>query len=233
MSKLGGKTQSSGSTATFKPFQVRGVLLDMDGTLVDSTEVVERVWADFAANHDIDLAALLAYSHGRQAHDTIRHFLPEVSAVDEMAAQLLAREVEETDGIAEIPGAAALLESLDGVAVAVVTSAPYSLAESRFEAAGLIPPAVMICALDVPRGKPDPSGYLMAAERLGVAIADCAVFEDAEAGLQAGLASGARTVVVGGYESETTRELTSLPDLTHISATADAEGWIHLTPRDR
>jgi sugar-phosphatase len=55
---------------------------------------------------------------------------------------------------------------------------------------------VLITADDVPQGKPDPAGYRMAAEALGVPIGGCVVFEDSPAGVAAGLASGAAVVGV-------------------------------------
>ncbi len=79
---------------------------------------------------------------------------------------------------------------------AIVTSAPLSLAEVRLRAAGLTPPAVMVTADDVTRGKPAPDCFVMAAERLGFAASDCLVWEDAPAGIAAGEAAGADVMVI-------------------------------------
>jgi sugar-phosphatase len=199
-----------------------GFLFDMDGTLVDSTPVVEAVWTEFGERHGLEPADILAYSHGRQAMDTIVRFLPDASEQERLAiAQaLVAEELTRTDGIVEIGGAVALLEELEalGAPVAVVTSAPRELAVARLEAAGLRVPAVLISAEDVERGKPDPQGYLLAAERLGVAIADCVVFEDAEAGVAAAVASGARVIVVGELSSPGTAGLERLADYVGVRA---------------
>ena len=54
----------------------RAVLFDMDGTLVDSTAVVEQVWGEFAARYGLDIAEILRTSHGVQAGDTVRRFAP-------------------------------------------------------------------------------------------------------------------------------------------------------------
>lgn len=193
-------------------------LFDMDGTLVDSHAVVEAVWAEFCERHALDPQVVLAYAHGRQAADTVAHFLPELtdSARAGLVAGLLAEEVNRTDGIVEVPGAGRLLAALSerGAGVAVVTSASRALALARLDAAGVDIPEVLVAAEDVERGKPDPSCYLLAASRLGVPIERCVVFEDAEAGLVAAVASGARAVVVGRHVSALTDGLERIGDYT-------------------
>jgi sugar-phosphatase len=193
-------------------------LFDMDGTLVDSHAVVEAVWTEFCERHALDPRVVLAFAHGRQAGDTVAHFLPSLSdsARAELVAGLLAEEVTRTDGIVEVPGARRLLAALAerGARVAIVTSAPRELALARLDAAGVGVPEVLVAAEDVERGKPDPSCYLLAASRLGVAIERCVVFEDAEAGLAAAVASGARVVVVGRHVSALTDRLERIPDYT-------------------
>lgn len=202
--------------------EAAGFLFDMDGTLVDSTPVVEAVWTAFGERHGVDPVALLAFAHGRQAIDTVTHFLPALTDAEraDLVRGLVAEEVTRTDGIVEIPGAVALLEALlaEGAPVAVVTSAPRQLAVARMRAAGVPVPEVLVAAEDVERGKPDPQGYRRAAELLGVPIEDCVVFEDAEAGLAAAVASGARAVVVGAHESATTAALIRLRDYTRFRA---------------
>jgi sugar-phosphatase len=56
----------------------------------------------------------------------------------------------------------------------------------------------MVTAEDVQRGKPDPQGFQLGAERLGVNIAECLVFEDSPAGVAAARAAGAHVAIVGG-----------------------------------
>jgi sugar-phosphatase len=57
---------------------------------------------------------------------------------------------------------------------------------------------VLITAEDVQRGKPDPQGFLLGAQRLGVSIDECLVFEDSPAGVAAAKAAGADVAIVGG-----------------------------------
>ncbi|MEN5363270.1 HAD-IA family hydrolase [Brevundimonas intermedia] len=179
-----------------KPRAYQAFLFDMDGTLITSTLAAERVWTRWAERHGLDVAALLSVMHGVRAVDTIRNQnLPDIDLTAEVA-WVERGEIEDVDGVAPIPGAIDFVQRLPPNRWAVVTSASVPLARARLNAAGVTPPAVMITAEDVERGKPDPAGYLKAAAALGFDIADCLVFEDAEAGIRAGEAAGADVVVV-------------------------------------
>ncbi|MET3837647.1 sugar-phosphatase [Brevundimonas sp. UYEF29] len=178
------------------PRTYQAFLFDMDGTLITSTLAAERVWTRWAERHGLDVAALLSVMHGVRAIDTIRNQnLPDIDLAAEVA-WVERGEIEDVDGVAPIPGAIDFVQRLPPNRWAVVTSASVPLARARLKAAGVTPPAIMITAEDVERGKPDPAGYLKAAATLGFAIADCLVFEDAEAGIKAGEAAGADVVVV-------------------------------------
>ena len=176
----------------------RAILFDMDGTLVDSTSVVEHVWGRFADTHGVSVETILGDSHGIKAIDTIRKYGPEGIDADAAAADLAAYEITLLDGIIEVPGAAAFVAALDDAQYALVTSAPRELALVRFEHCAIAVPTVVVAAEDVVLGKPNPEPYLSAARQLGIDPADCVVFEDAPAGIRAGLAAGMRVVVVGG-----------------------------------
>jgi len=132
-----------------------------------------------------------------------------------MVAELEARELQATDGIVEVRGAAGLLTSLP-VPWAVVTSAPRALAVRRMLAAGVPVPEVLVSADEVARGKPAPDGYLQAAELLGVDPRDCVALEDAEPGVRSALDSGALVVVVGALDTPVTRGLHRVPDLRSL-----------------
>lgn len=199
---------------TFPTLNARAALFDMDGTLVDSTLIVEALWVEFAERHALDSARILAFAHGRQSRDTISHFLP-ADRVDGATAELLEQELTRLDGVIAIPGAAEFITQVESfVPVAIVTSAPRALAELRLSAAGVPIPDVLISGEDVRQGKPAPGGYLLAAQRLGVDPKDCIAFEDAEAGLAAAMSAGTRTVVVGGYSSARADALPRLDDFT-------------------
>jgi sugar-phosphatase len=193
------------------------VLADMDGTLVDSTGVVEALWVRFAQRYGVDIEDVLAYSHGRRTEDTVARFLPTGHSTDRVLAQFQALELARTGGIAPIPGAPELFDALAGARLGVVTSAPRSLAAARLGAAGLAVPKVLVAAEDVTRGKPDPAGYLRAAHLLGVAPEDCLVLEDAEAGIRSALAAGSAVLQVGSRETAAGRGLPRVSDLTKVT----------------
>ncbi|MCU1404734.1 MAG: 2-deoxyglucose-6-phosphatase [Glaciihabitans sp.] len=202
----------------------------MDGTLVDSTAVVESVWARFADRHGLDVGEILKTSHGRQMKDTVLQWGPVDVDVRAEAHDLSTFEIGQTRGIIALPGADVFANALPRDAVALVTSAPLALAEVRMAVAGIDLPAVVVTADDVDNGKPAPDCYLRAAELLGIEPADAVVFEDAEAGIAAGLAAGMRTVVVGEVSGGITVGLPRIPDYTELGFTVevDSEGtsWL-------
>ncbi|WP_367323490.1 HAD-IA family hydrolase [Streptomyces sp. HUAS ZL42] len=177
----------------------RALLLDMDGTLVNSDAVVERVWRRWAARHGLDGDEVLEVVHGRQGHASMAMLLPERPMEQNLAdnARMLAEETADREGVVEVPGAADFLASLRGLPHALVTSADVALSTARMAAAGLDLPDVRVTAESVGASKPDPEGFLKAAAELGVAAAECVVFEDSGAGIAAGRAAGMRVVGVG------------------------------------
>lgn len=195
------------------------VLFDTDGTLVDSTPVVERAARAWAPRYGIDPEEYLAGAHGRRTSDRVADFLPP-GRVAEATERLDALEAADTGGIIALPGVRDLLLSMDGLAWAIVTSMDRGQFQARTAAAGIPLPEVVVTAEDVTEGKPDPSGYLLAASRLGVDPAACVVVEDAPAGIAAGRAAGATVLAVA--TSHAASALTDadlvVPDLTAVRA---------------
>ncbi|WP_281445620.1 HAD hydrolase-like protein, partial [Paenarthrobacter nicotinovorans] len=97
----------------------RAVLFDMDGTLVDSTAIVEQVWLEFAQRYGLDFDEILRTSHGVQAGDTVRRYAPAGSDMEALTAELGEMERSRTDGVIALPGAEALLAGLPDEAIAL------------------------------------------------------------------------------------------------------------------
>ncbi|MFI9834246.1 HAD-IA family hydrolase [Streptomyces sp. NPDC051913] len=188
-------------TATAVPtvLTARALLLDMDGTLVNSDVVVERCWRRWAERHGLDGDEVMKVVHGRQGYASMALLLPDRPMAQNHAdnARMLAEETADMDGVVAIPGAEAFLASLAGVPHALVTSADVALSTARMAAAGLALPEVRITAESVGASKPDPEGFLKGAAELGVAPSECVVFEDSGAGIAAGRAAGMQVVGVG------------------------------------
>ncbi|MFF8428320.1 HAD-IA family hydrolase [Streptomyces sp. NPDC016566] len=177
----------------------RALLLDMDGTLVNSDAVVERIWRRWAERHGLDGDEVMEVVHGRQGHASMAVLLPGRPVEQNLAdnARMLAEETADVEGVVEVPGAAAFLASLRGVPHALVTSADVALSTARMAAAGLPLPEVRITAESVGASKPDPEGFLKGAAELGIDPRECLVLEDSGAGIAAGLAAGMQVVGVG------------------------------------
>lgn len=208
------------------------VLFDLDGVLVDSEAVVVRTWTRWAARHQLDIPDLVRRAHGRRSIETVREVAPQLDAEAEVQ-WLEGIEVSDAEGLAILPGAAALFQAIPRERRAVVTSGGRALAEFRLAAVGLTPPPVLISAEDVQRGKPAPDGYLLAAKRLGAPPNECLVIEDTPAGIAAGRAAGATVLAVATTfpPAELHQAHVVLPSLAVAASTVDGAG-LHLIIRD-
>ncbi|MER6304062.1 HAD-IA family hydrolase [Kitasatospora sp. NPDC001539] len=208
----------------------RALLLDMDGTLVDSDAVVERCWGRWAERQGLDPAEVLAVAHGRQGHATMAALLPHRPVEVNLAEneQMLAAERADTEGVVPVPGAPAFLAALAGLPHALVTSADEALARVRMAAAELPLPPVLVTAESVGASKPDPEGFLKGAAALGHAPADCLAFEDSGAGIAAARAAGIRVIGVGPRAAAHHPDALA-PTLDAVTVTADQDGVLTVT----
>ncbi|MGW3917730.1 HAD-IA family hydrolase [Streptomyces sp. NPDC005070] len=207
----------------------RALLLDMDGTLVNSDVVVERCWRGWADRHGLDGDEVMKVVHGRQGYASMAVLLPDRPIEQNYAdnARMLAEETADMEGVVAIPGAPEFLASLAGVPHALVTSADVALSGGRMAAAGLGLPDVRVTAESVGASKPDPEGFLKGAAELGIAPEDCVVFEDSGAGIAAGRAAGMRVVGVGpraGFHGPDVL----VRDLTEVRVEVVGDGTVRL-----
>ena len=173
----------------------RAIIFDLDSVLVDSAEVVENYWQQWAIKHQLDPERVIKTAHGRRTVDTITELLPHANAQKE-AKKIAREEGTQTNGLKIIEGAKQLLESLPEDSWAVATSGTKSTALTRLNFAGLPIPKVLITAEDVDAGKPDPQVYTLAAKRLKVDSSKCIVVEDTPAGIEAARRAGMIPVAV-------------------------------------
>ncbi|GGJ98331.1 hydrolase [Streptomyces camponoticapitis] len=216
-------------TTTTSVLTARALLLDMDGTLVNSDAVVERCWRGWATEHGLDPEEVLKVVHGRQGYLTMSVLLPDRPMEQNHAdnRELLAQETADLDGVVPVAGAPAFMAAIASLPHALVTSADEALATARMTASGLPMPALRITAEHVSASKPDPEGFLKAAAELGVSPADCLALEDSEAGIAAARAAGMRVLGVGPRAASLS-PTAHTEDLTDVRVTGRGDGTIEV-----
>jgi beta-phosphoglucomutase len=181
-----------------------GAVWDMDGTLVDTAELHFQAWErvcrergrgftrdEFAATFGRRNPEIIAALFGGRLNER------EVAELGERKEELYRAAAAE--GVTLLPGVAALLDGLHraGFCQAIGSSAPRANLDLILRITGVARYfSAVVGAEETQRGKPDPQVFLIAAERLGVARADCVVIEDAVAGVQAAHAGGMKCVAV-------------------------------------
>ena len=177
----------------------RGLLIDMDGVLVDSTAAIARVWARWAARYNMDPITVTAFAHGRTSRASIQDLLPDESPELHLEEDrwMLRAEIEDVADVVALPGARELLVAVPTSQRVVVTSAARNLAEVRLRAAGVWDLVHhLVTSSDIQNGKPHPEPYLKGAAALQLPPADCVVIEDAASGTRSGKSAGARVLAI-------------------------------------
>lgn len=171
----------------------KGLLFDNDGVLVDSMQGAIAAWRQWGEKYFPGFE-LTAQHHGKRAQDLVLEMVGE-ALFEEANNHINQLEQDLAHLTIALTGSKDFTHSLTPGTWTVVTSANPFLAKARLEAAGIPVPKGIVTAYDVQRGKPDPEPYLLGATKLGFDIEDCVVFEDAAAGIQAGLDAGAGLLV--------------------------------------
>ncbi|GMM50812.1 glycerol-1-phosphatase [Starmerella bacillaris] len=209
---------------TYVDITTSGCLFDLDGTLMMSTPCVEAFWRDFGKEYGIDAEELLKTSHGRRTIDLFELVKPEF-ATKKHSSDFEATIPKKYGHLSVIiPGVADFLQSLPTDRWGIVTSGCRVMAETWLtEYLGVKFPGVFITAEDIDVGKPDPQGYLKGKKALDLA-SDFVVFEDAHAGVKAGVDAGATVIgMATTYDAKTVKGFGAsivIPDMTHIKLTS-------------
>ncbi len=183
---------------------IKGALFDMDGTLVDNSAVHVKAFEIFCARYGVqDWQEKLTGVFGMGNDDIMRQIMPE-EIIRKKGLAALAEEKEAiyreiyAPTIRPVEGLAALLERLReaGIRCAVGSSGCRTNVDFVLDKCGIGAFFEQIVSGDnVKRCKPDPEIYLTAAEALGLEPAECVVFEDARAGIEAAQRAGAGRIV--------------------------------------
>lgn len=180
----------------------QAILFDMDGVVVDTVRWATEFWQDLArrvGRSELSADDLEHEAYGRSAKHTLRALFPQIAESRYEEVLLRMRENTEKLRYSAIPGVTGLLRQLHDckIPLALVTGAPHWKATEVLRQLNLTETfQVRVGAEDVSAGKPDPSCYLLAAQRLSAPINRCLVFEDAVSGVTAAVSAGARCVAV-------------------------------------
>ena len=215
-----------------RSFTCSAILFDLDGVLLDSTRVVAEQYTRWARENGLDPNYVMEAAHGVRTVEVIRRVAPHLDAVAE-TKKIEDREAV-ADGIVQIPGALALLNSIPRGRWGVVTSGTRSLAVNRMKKFGIPVPDIMVTADDVSHGKPDPEPYRRGAELLKTDPAKCVVFEDAPAGIRSARAAGMKVISLPSTYpvselGEADAIVSGLGDITITLNGADGEGKMTLS----
>ncbi|HEX3515515.1 MAG TPA: HAD family phosphatase [Trebonia sp.] len=183
---------------------IEAVVFDVDGVLIDSEPVWERVRRNFVATRggrwpDDAQDRMMGMSTAEWSAYLSEDFgLRGLSAQQVAELVTAAMAAEYAARLPLLPGAVAAVRGLSARwPLAVASSAPKSLIDAVLDASGLRPAfAAAVSSEEVARGKPAPDVYLEAAARLGVPPAACAAVEDSSNGLRSAAAAGLAVIAV-------------------------------------
>jgi len=184
---------------------MQAVLFDLDGVIIDSHDQHEAAWEQLAKAHGKTLPPnFFKESFGMRNQSIFATLLPWTNDATEIAElseekEALYRKILATSGLSPLPGAADLLSQLAEARIPAVlaTSTPRSNVGAVMDATGLGHLFLdVICGSDVANGKPDPEVFLKAAAAANADPAQCVIIEDAQVGIQAGLAAGCKVLAL-------------------------------------
>lgn len=181
----------------------KAILWDLDGVLADTAAFHFEAWRQLFASLGKPFGEEdFKRTFGLRNQAVLRDVLGQVPAAEMEELSLRKDEIYRElvlGRLAPLPGVERLLRRLDakGRKMAVVSSTARENVRLILSTLGLDGHfETIVAGEDVTRGKPDPQGFLLAAERLGVRPSDCLVVEDAPDGIDAGKRAGMTCVGV-------------------------------------
>jgi len=177
-------------------------LFDCDGTIIDSMPIHYIAWKRVLAEWNSTFDEDLFYALGGVPTREIVSLLNKQQGLS-MPAEIVAARKDDLystmfSQLITVPEVVEHIENQFGkIPLAVVSGGTRESVSASLRAVKLLDKFdVLVCAGDYERAKPDPEGYLLAAEKLGVAPQSCLVFEDTDMGIQAAEAAGMASVKI-------------------------------------
>jgi HAD superfamily hydrolase (TIGR01509 family) len=205
---------------------IRALLFDLDGLLTDTERLHMASYQECFGEFGVEISEKFYTEHwirlglGVDAFCALQQLPHEPAVMRSKKREIYHRLVREQAVL--MPGARDVLERFTGrMKMALVTSSHHHSMAAVLSAVGVGHYFdVLITGDDVVQTKPDPAGFLLAADRLGVTAAECLVLEDAEKGILAADAAGMLSIAVPNSFTahndfgRATRVLSSLDEVT-------------------
>lgn len=177
-------------------------LFDCDGTIVDSMPLHYVAWKRALAEWNCTFDEKLFYALGGTPTREIVSLLNKQQGLN-MPPDTVANRKEDLyyEQFSQLIAIPEVVEHIDDqfgkIPFAVVSGGTRESVSGTLRTVQLLDKfEVLVCAGDYSRAKPDPEGYLLAAEKLGVAPQSCLVFEDTDMGIRAARAAGMASVKI-------------------------------------
>lgn len=189
---------------------IKTALFDFDGVVVDTEPIYDIFWNEAGKRYGLGIDNFAAVIKGTTLPYIMDKYFSDRSEEFRKMVVKESTEYESTMPLPAMPGSMEFLHMLKdkGVQIGLVTSSDDTKVARAFKLHHLENMFDTVVTADrITRGKPDPMCYLLAANDLGVSPADCLVFEDSFAGIQAGTDAGMRVIGLS-----TTNPVESLKD---------------------
>ena len=198
---------------------MKGIIFDMDGTMVDNMMVHHRAWQKQLAllGLSLSLEEVRRTIHGINTEILTRLFGNRFSMEEKLTISdqkeaayrdIFEKELKLIDGLSDF-----LLNCKEnGIPMAIGTAAPAENVNFVLDKLHLRPFfSGIFHAGDVTKGKPDPQIFLKAADSLGLSPSDCLVFEDSPTGAEAALRAGCKSIIL--TTTHTISEFNQFPNI--------------------
>lgn len=191
---------------------IKGFVFDLDGVLVDTAKYHYQAWRRMANELGFDFSEKdNEQLKGVGRKDSLDKILTwgKVTLLGEEKERLMHQKnewymdlIKSMDADSTLPGVVNFLDNARDLSLTLALASSSKNAPRILELTGLTDYfETVVDGTQIQNSKPDPEIFLTAAERLGLAPAELVVFEDAQAGIEAALEGGFRTVGVGNKKS--------------------------------